>query len=78
MTGANIYVNGEDPVIQADDHYPDWLWSLTQPRKSAKQLRQQADSAGGYDAMPADDFFRLDKLERKAAIKARNLANRKR
>lgn len=26
--GANIYIEGEDPVLKPDEEYPDWLWTL--------------------------------------------------
>jgi Mitochondrial ribosomal protein L37 len=78
VTGANIYTKGEDPKIEDDSHYPDWLWTMLQPPKSTKQLHQQVELSGGYSALPPTDFFRLDKLERKAAIKANNFATKKR
>ena len=32
--GANIYKNGEDPVLKEDSAYPDWLWTLLDSSKT--------------------------------------------
>lgn len=40
-TGANIFVEGTDPTLQPDEEYPEWLWELSKPMKSIKQIRQQ-------------------------------------
>ena len=77
-TGVNIYAAGSDPPLLPDDQYPEWLWALEQRPKTMKQLQQQALRGGGYETLEGDDFFRLLKLERRAAIKAHNEASRKR
>ena len=77
-TGVNIYQTGQDPVLGPDDAYPDWLWGLLDKPKTVKQLHQQAQQLGGYEAMPPADYFRLVKLQRKEQIKASNAASRKR
>ncbi|KAJ3190290.1 hypothetical protein HDU85_000585 [Gaertneriomyces sp. JEL0708] len=41
MTGLNIMKNGKDPVALADDAYPDWLWSLLEPKKSEWSPEEQ-------------------------------------
>ncbi|KAI8912329.1 mitochondrial ribosomal protein L37-domain-containing protein, partial [Powellomyces hirtus] len=33
LKGINILKDGEDPVAKADKEYPDWLWSLLEPKK---------------------------------------------
>lgn len=40
-TGANIFTNGSDPPLKPDEEYPEWLWELTKPLKTSKQLQQQ-------------------------------------
>lgn len=77
-TGVNIYVAGADPPLLPDEEYPEWLWELERRPKTMKQLQQQAERGGGYEALEHGDFFRLLKLERRAAIKAHNEASRKR
>lgn len=76
-TGCNIYTKGQDPALGKDEDYPDWLWTLLEPPKTAKQLHQAAALAGSYDSLPDAEFFRLAKLERKVRIKAHNAANSK-
>ncbi|KAJ3016183.1 39S ribosomal protein L37, mitochondrial [Thoreauomyces humboldtii] len=34
LKGINILKDGKDPVAMADKEYPDWLWSLLQPKKT--------------------------------------------
>lgn len=36
--GLNYYKSGEDPVIKDDGDYPDWLWTVSEPVKSHKEL----------------------------------------
>ncbi|TPX59996.1 hypothetical protein PhCBS80983_g02053 [Powellomyces hirtus] len=33
LKGINILKDGKDPVAKADKEYPDWLWSLLEPKK---------------------------------------------
>lgn len=40
-TGANIFTEGTDPTLKPDDEYPEWLWELSKPLKSVKQIRQE-------------------------------------
>jgi Mitochondrial ribosomal protein L37 len=40
-TGANIFTDGQDPTLKPDEEYPEWLWELSKPMKSIKQIRQQ-------------------------------------
>ena len=75
-TGVNIYTSGEDPKLGEDADYPDWLWTLCDTPKTLKQLAQQADK-GGVGDMTNEDFFRMEKLKRKAKIKEHNRQNAK-
>ena len=36
--GANIVKTGTDPAIKPESEYPDWLWSLLEPKKSYLEL----------------------------------------
>lgn len=43
-TGANVFSEGTDPTLKPDDEYPEWLWELSKPMKTIKQIRQQVCS----------------------------------
>lgn len=75
-TGCNIFQDGEDPKLKPDEEYPDWLWDLVNPPLTAKQIRQNIQDVG-MEALPYDEFKRLEKLERKARIKEANRASMK-
>ncbi|KAI8586299.1 mitochondrial ribosomal protein L37-domain-containing protein, partial [Geranomyces variabilis] len=34
LKGINILKDGKDPVAMADNQYPDWLWTLLEPKKT--------------------------------------------
>jgi len=37
--GANKFVEGEDPILKADEEYPDWLWTIhTGPPKRVEDM----------------------------------------
>lgn len=33
MAGLNVYAGKSDPVVMADDAYPEWIWTLLEPKK---------------------------------------------
>lgn len=77
-TGVNVYQSGSDPHLKPDSEYPEWLWGLLDKPKNARQLRERAAELGGLQNLPAPEFRRLAKLERKERIKQNNAENRKR
>ena len=77
--------DGKDPELMPDDQYPDWLWTLLEPRKTLRQLENEvaaakamheqslADGKGPrYDIMDVKDIQRLLKLRRRVKIKENN------
>ena len=77
-TGANVYQSGSDPPLKPDSEYPEWLWGLLDKPKNARQLRERAAELGGLENLPAAEFRRLAKLERKERIKQTNAQSQKR
>lgn len=75
-TGCNVFSEGEDPKLKPDEEYPDWLWELITPPPTAKQIRQKVEQIG-MDELPYHEYKRLQKLDRKAAIKQANRASMK-
>lgn len=39
-TGANYFKEGEDPLLKADEEYPEWLWGLLDAKEG-----EQAEKA---------------------------------
>jgi len=87
---GKIALTLETPVIaltptceQDDSEYPDWLWTLQEPRQTRQELMRKAQGlfdAGGYDAvfdgMSEAELKRLFRLDARARIKEEN--NRRR
>ena len=79
-SGINYKKGGSDPELGPDEDYPDWLWTLLEPKKSLLQLEKEVAAAkltGRYDVMALEDVKRLLKLRRRAKIKANNAARAK-
>ena len=36
--GANIYKTGSDPLLKENSAYPSWLWTITEPLPSQREL----------------------------------------
>ena len=83
--GINFKKTGSDPEFGPDESYPDWLWTLLEPRKTFRQLENEvaaakamheqslADGKGPrYDIMDVKDIQRLLKLRRRVKIKENN------
>ncbi|KAJ3035704.1 hypothetical protein HDV00_003465 [Rhizophlyctis rosea] len=34
LKGINMFKGGADPVAKADKDYPDWLWTILEPKKT--------------------------------------------
>lgn len=74
-TGLNYKKGGSDPELGPDESYPDWLWTLLEPKKTLTQLEKEVAAAkltGRYDVMALPDVKRLLKLRRRAKIKRNN------
>ena len=74
-TGLNFKKGGSDPELGPDETYPEWLWTLLEPKKTLLQLEKEVAAAketGRYDVMDLKDIKRLLKLRRRAKIKRQN------
>lgn len=76
-TGLNYLKTGSDPELGADDAYPDWLYTLLEPKESlgGYERRIAALKEEGLDwrtEFSAEDAARYRKLERVARMKANN------
>lgn len=74
-TGLNYKKGGSDPELGPDENYPEWLWTLLEPKKTLTQLEKEVAAAkltGRYDVMALNDVKRLLKLRRRAKIKRNN------
>ena len=82
---STLKKTGSDPEFGPDESYPDWLWTLLEPRKTLRQLENEvaaakamheqslADGKGPrYDIMDVKDIQRLLKLRRRVKIKENN------
>eukprot|EP00112_Aurelia_sp_Birch-Aquarium-sp1_P010441 Seg2229.1 transcript_id=Seg2229.1/GoldUCD/mRNA.D3Y31 product="39S ribosomal protein L54 mitochondrial" pseudo=true protein_id=Seg2229.1/GoldUCD/D3Y31 len=38
FNGANIYKDGQDPLLRPDSEYPDWLWTLNGTKTPLSEL----------------------------------------
>lgn len=45
LTGLNISAAGQDPVAMADEEYPDWVWTLTEPKQKKFAPEEQFSKA---------------------------------
>lgn len=41
--GANIYINGTDPILKDKKEYPDWLWKLEELYLKKRDLTIETD-----------------------------------
>mmetsp|Transcript_13447 Transcript_13447/g.21964 ORF Transcript_13447/g.21964 Transcript_13447/m.21964 type:complete len:99 (+) Transcript_13447:93-389(+) len=63
----NIYKTGTDPVYLEDSEYPEWLFSLTEPLPTERELEVRKDEITWEEGGK-----RLFKLKNRTAIKAKN------
>jgi len=70
VNGINILKAGQDPPIQPDSEYPDWLWDLTQRDPTIEELLRKHDQTGG--GLSAEELKRYAKLLNRKKIKANN------
>uniref|UniRef100_A0A7S0BVH3 Large ribosomal subunit protein mL54 n=1 Tax=Rhodosorus marinus TaxID=101924 RepID=A0A7S0BVH3_9RHOD len=75
----NYLKDGQPPEEKPDEEYPEWLWTLTERRPMAGELRRRALSAfedGGAEEVVArltdEERTRLWRLARKSLIKQNN------
>lgn len=79
-TGLNYKKGGSDPELGADETFPDWLWTMLEPKKTLTELEKEVAAAkltGRYDVMALKDIKRLLKLRRRAKIKQHNVSRAK-
>lgn len=70
VTGINILKTGQDPLIQPDSEYPDWLWDLTQRDPTIEELLRKHEQTGG--GLSAEELKRYAKLLNRKKIKENN------
>mmetsp|Transcript_26154 Transcript_26154/g.36121 ORF Transcript_26154/g.36121 Transcript_26154/m.36121 type:complete len:133 (-) Transcript_26154:192-590(-) len=66
-TGLNIMKGGADPELGSTESYPDWLWTLTDPKPSLVELTRK-----NFPDLTLDEQKRLVKLQNREDIKSKN------
>ncbi|GAB0494218.1 hypothetical protein MMPV_005509 [Pyropia vietnamensis] len=78
-----IYKDVPGPTEMADDAYPDWLWTLTDPLPTQAELTERAAAlwaTGGVEAVvdnmgPSGDLTRLLRADARARLREHNDAS---
>ena len=70
VIGLNILKDGQDPELRPDEEYPEWVWTLHQPRPSLQALKTRHED--DPESLTTEEQRRLYKLWNRARIKERN------
>ena len=64
--GANYTKEGEEIQLKSDSEYPDWLWTLSGPKREFKDMSPEVDGKAYF------------KRERKMKIREQNMIRKQR
>ncbi len=73
----NIFAGVPDCVLEDDEKYPKWLWSLADPPKSYSELASTFIYGVGIEHATENDYRRFLRQHRKLVIKTNNARLRK-
>jgi hypothetical protein len=73
----NIFSGVKDPHLEADEAYPNWLWSLADAPKTYSQLSSTFIYGVGIENASEQDYRRFLRQHRKLVIKVNNSRLRK-
>jgi large subunit ribosomal protein L54 len=59
VEGINYKKGGSDPLIKEDHEYPDWLWSMLDPKPTLSELERKLNPILAKDLNGIDDLRKL-------------------
>lgn len=72
----NYLKAGKDPVMKEDSEYPDWLFTVMDPKPTKRELELKLENEGKI-AMTLQELRRLVKLTNRERIKEHNATSAK-